>query len=183
MSERVIDIPRRLIILFIVVVLLVVGIVLTGSWMSNRDTYPVGTHVVKTALSSAQISETSTAEAVVEIYSMAETIARDIADGSTYINTGKYAATNDFIFFLDQIAKNMEESGLDPSTTFVRYEGEPLATIMTNEFAEVSVHVVYRDTALSPDALYLAEIEVYLVNDGDWQIDSILVQQKGGILP
>jgi hypothetical protein len=110
---------------------------------------------------------------------LATEVAQAIADGKAYEELDRFAATSKFTTFLENIANGLEESGAKPTTTFVRFEGEPIVTIMTNEFADVSVHVVYRDREVQPSVLHLSEIMVHLVQDDGWKVDSIRTHPKG----
>jgi hypothetical protein len=110
---------------------------------------------------------------------LAARVAQAIADGNAYEELDRFAATSKFMTFLKHIANGLEESGTKTSTTFVRFEGEPIVTIMTDEFADVSVHVVYRDREVHPSVLHLSEIVVHLVQDDGWKVDSIRTHPKG----
>ena len=110
---------------------------------------------------------------------LASKVAQAIADGTAYQKPDRFAVTPKFTMFLESIANGLEEAGIKSSTTFVRFEGEPIVTIMTNEFADVSVHVVYRDREVQPSVLHLSEIVVHLVEDDGWKVDSIRTHPKG----
>jgi hypothetical protein len=114
---------------------------------------------------------------------LAAEVAQAIADGTAYRKPDRFAATPKFTTFLENIANGLEEAGIKSSTTFVRFEGEPIVTIMTNEFADVSVHVVYRDRDVQPSVLHLSEIVVHLVQDDRWKVDSIRTHPKGVVEP
>jgi len=182
MKDRVIEIPRRLIIaivsLFVVIVLIVTTLLIINNMGIQDEVQPT-----EELIDATQSLEVESKEYEANMSGLAAAIARDIADGTAYKNPQGYTATEAFISFLDKIANDMRESGVEPSTSFIRYEGEPVITRMSDEVADISVHVVYRDTALASDKFYLAEIEVHLVNDSIWKIDSVSIQQKGGINP
>jgi hypothetical protein len=114
---------------------------------------------------------------------LAAEVAQAVADGTAYQEPDRFATTPKFTTFLENIANGLEETGIKPSTTFVRFEGEPVVTIMTNEFADVSVHVIYRDREQQPSVLHLSEIVVHLVQDDGWKVDSVRTQPKGVIEP
>jgi cytoskeletal protein RodZ len=182
MKDRVIEIPQRLIIaivsLFVVIVLIVAILLIINNMGIQKEVQPT-----EELLDTTQTVEAESKEYEAIISDLAAAIARDIADGTAYENPQSYTATEAFVSFLEKIANDMRESGIEPSTSFIRYEGEPVITRMNVEVADISVHVVYRDTAMASDTFYLAEIEVHLVNDGIWKIDSVSIQQKGGINP
>jgi hypothetical protein len=110
---------------------------------------------------------------------LAAEVAQAIADGKAYEEPDRFTATPKFTTFLENIANGLEEAGIKSSTTFVRFEGEPIVTIMTDEFADVSVHVVYRDRDLHPSVFHLSEIVVHLVQDDGWKVDSIRTHPNG----
>jgi hypothetical protein len=150
-----------------------------ASWASMGSS----TDQIKGAVVTDPQSESSSEGSKLAVLDLAVEVAQAIADGTAYQEPNRFAATPKFTTFLENIANGLEEAGIKPSTTFVRLEGEPIVTIMTNEFADVSVHVVYRDRDLHPSVLRLSEIVVHLIREDGWKVDSIRTHQKGVVEP
>jgi hypothetical protein len=152
-------------------------------WMPTvRKRTGNGVDQISGAEEKASRSESSTRSRELAALDLAAEVAQAIADGTVNHEPDRFAATPKFTTFLERIANGFEESGTKPSMTFVRFKGEPAVTIMTDEFADVSVHIVYRDRDLYPSVLHLSEIVVHLVHDDGWKVDSIRTHPKGVVL-
>jgi hypothetical protein len=178
MKERTVEIPRKLFIAFVTVaiiaVIAVVAIFIVNG--SKKETASLSTEV---PIAAAQTSASTNQDAEEIISMMAAEISKAVIDGSAFSDPNMFATTENFLAFLAERATYLEETGEHVTSAFVRYEGDPVVTIFTDSFADVSVHVVYTDSAITPGVLYLAEIEVHLVQNGEWKIDRIQLQPKG----